>query len=64
MLYLKCYRNEIETVRILKTKAKNINIGNNYDFTFEYTGNDLDLEDIEEIFDECILVDIKLTNNE
>jgi len=63
-LTLKDYRNEIETVRILKTKAKNINIGNNYDFTFEYTGNDLDLEDIEEIFDECILVDIKLTNNE
>ena len=46
---------EVETVRVLKSVAGNVIEGQNYEFTFEYSGEDLDTRDIDEIFDECKL---------
>ena len=46
---------EVETVRVLKSVAGNVIEGQNYEFTFEYSDEDLDTRDIDEIFDECKL---------
>jgi len=54
---------EIETIRVLRSIAKNVIEGKNYEFTFEYSGEDyINENDIEEIFDECKIQEINYTD--
>ncbi|MBE6154797.1 MAG: DUF1700 domain-containing protein [Firmicutes bacterium] len=52
---------EIETVRI-KNTYNNLVIGKDYDFIFNFNGHDIDMDDIDEVFDSCELIDIILAN--
>ncbi len=54
---------EVETVRVSRSLASSIEAGKNYEFTF--TSHNLELfGDIKEIFEECQLINIKLTDKE
>lgn len=50
---------EIETVKVLENRASFIESGNTYNFTFTCPNIDILDEDIEEIFEECTLIEIQ-----
>lgn len=55
---------EVTSVRVLRSLAKNIEIGNNYEFTFRYNYSNTNLKEgsIAEIFEKCNLVSINYTD--
>lgn len=64
-VYLTIYEDqmpeETTTVKISSTLASNVESGGIYEFTFEYKGEEPD-DNIEDIFDECKLIDITYTD--
>jgi len=52
---------EIETVKVLKNINYNIEAGKSYEFTFTFKGEEPE-EDIKDIFEECNLIKIELTD--
>lgn len=55
---------EVTSVRVSRSLAKNIEIGNNYEFTFRYNYSNTNLKEgsIAEIFEKCNLVSINYTD--
>lgn len=55
---------EVASVRVSRSLAKNIEIGNNYEFTFRYNYSNTNLKEgsIAEIFEKCNLVSINYTD--
>lgn len=61
-LALRMYMNEeVETVRVLRSFAKNIKENNNYEFTFNYLDNNVE-DNIESIFKNAKLISIVKTD--
>ena len=55
---------EVATVRVLRSMASEIEVGNNYEFTFRYhyPSTEIENDSIEELFLKCDLILIKYTD--
>lgn len=55
---------EVATVRVLRSMASEIEVGNNYEFTFRYhyPSTEIENDSIEELFLKCDLISIKYTD--